>query len=118
MDHPDNPTNEEPADPRLAELEEMGLFTEWLLVAREIGYEKFLTMWRILDEINHGQTRDAARLYVPCWSSYLRLQRNKAILSMRESGLRPDEIQANLIKEFGKAPSLCHIKRLTRRQRA
>lgn len=114
------PAAENPAarDPRLDELHHMGLARCWLEVAEAIGADAFLTLWRILDADQANWHNDSIlRVRLRPYRSYLRYQRNRFIEALAEQGLRPDEIQRRLRRQFGESVSNRHITRLSRADR-
>lgn len=89
-------------DPRLAELEEMGLPDRWLQIARGIGFDNFMEVWRILDEDNPADTivrGEQVRIWIPRIARYVLYQRNLYIRSLAH--LPIDEIIERLRIEQG-----------------
>lgn len=103
-----------PDGPRLRELEEMGLPGMWLEMAHQIGYDNFLTVWRMLDAEYErgGESGSMIRLHMRRYSSFQRFQRNRFIESLAAEGL-PDSVIRERVKcEIGDELSLSHIQRL------
>lgn len=101
-------------DPRLAELADMGLSSNWLRVAAAIGVDAFLETWRILDEVNQNSDRDSSRLRMrmPLFIQYLKYQRNKVVYSLSEAGLTPKEIKKKIKRDLGEDLSEIYISKL------
>ena len=100
-------------DPRLDELNQMGLQRVWLVIAERIGVDNMLVMWRILDS-DPSSIGDDGRLLVPIrsYSTFLRYQRNRYIESLNSLGLKPIEIQKKLKDQLCEQISIRHISRL------
>lgn len=107
---------------RLRELEIMGLPGVWLEVARAIGYERFLAVWRILDrEVSlRSESESMIEVQLRRLASYHRFQRNRFIETLAASGLHDRQIRDAVYAQLGEKLSLSHISRLaaTRRVRA
>ena len=100
-------------DLRLRELAEIGLSSTWLAVARLLGYEAFVAMWRLLSskpELRNDD--DQIELRLRPFRSYERYQRNRYIDTLVAAGLKPSEIHAMVHTELGEKLSYRHIKRL------
>lgn len=95
------------ADPRLSELEQIGLDERWLETARRIGVDAFLEAWRTLD-----QHTDEGRVCIPKFRAYERLQRNKAILQWRSDGVPKREIRKRVLRQYCERLSERHIDRI------
>jgi len=103
-------------DPRLDELEEMGLQKHHLMVAEEIGFDNFLSMWRIYDE--HCQRKEWQVLVtMRPYQSYLRYQRNRYIEALNESGMTAKEIQVYLARNLSEKTSITNISRIAGRRK-
>lgn len=98
-------------DPRLAELREIGIRRTWLRVARVVGFERFLQLWRILSEDPQVQD-ERGRVYVPSITQYFRYQRNRLILSLAQENRGPDEIQRIVAEQLREQVSEKHIQRI------
>lgn len=102
-------------DPRLDELDRMGLQRCWLNVAAAIGVDAFLTMWRTLDA-DENLWRDAdtsgMRIHLRRYESYLRFQRNRYIEELHAQGLSNEEIRARIASNIGEDLSPRHVERL------
>ena len=82
------------SDPRLEDLRALGIHDRWLRVARAIGVDAFIQVWRILDEGNN--TSEGVRVRVPMFSSWRRRKRNMYIVALAESK-SPREIRKHLL---------------------
>jgi hypothetical protein len=100
-------------DPRLDELQRMGLQRPWIEGAEALGVDAILTLWRILDA-DPSSSYDGTTLRVPlrAWRTYLRFQRNRYIEDLHRRKVAPDEIQRRLLRQLGEKVSISHIKRI------
>lgn len=103
-------------DPRLEELKKMGLQHVWIRVAEEIGFDAFLSVWRILDA-DPASYGGGGRLEIPlrAYSSYLRYQRNRYIETLTEMGCDAKQIRDRLKEQLRERISLRHISRIQKR---
>lgn len=105
---------------RLRELAEMGLPAIWIDVAKAIGYEPFLTLWRLLDAEYSRRTRQESHsmivLELRRYRSFQRYQRNRFIEAMAPL-LTDQEIQQRVADELGEDLSIRHIVRILDRRR-
>lgn len=100
-------------DPRLVDLESIGLKSVWLDVAEEIGVDSFLRVWRIIDAdpcCDYGGS--TLRVNIPLYRVFLRFQRNQYIRDLAARKNSPRAIQRRLLRQFGEMVSLRHIKRI------
>lgn len=100
-------------DPRLAELIDIGLSASWLAVARLVGYDDFVRLWRAWSRMpalrdRHGQIE----LRLRSVRSFDRYQRNRYIETLVAAGLQPSEIYRMVQTELGEKLSFRHLKRL------
>lgn len=99
-------------DPRLAELEQMGLARSWLRVAEAIGVDNFHQVWKILDaEFPEEVAGKGLTIWMRSYRSYLRYQRNRFIESLFAEGKSVAEIRALLREVLGENVSPRHISR-------
>ena len=109
------------ADPRLAELAQMGLADYWLQVADYLGFDAFLGMWRILDANRNSipaSNRSGGNSMAPTlrtYSNYLRFQKNRFVETLAAQGVEPKEIQKRVATQLCESISLVHIRRLTQK---
>lgn len=107
---------------KFRELADMGLPGVWLAVAREVGYDKFMAMWRILDAAIEMRSDSDSMIEVQLrrFSSFRRYQRNRFIEALANLGCTDKEIRGRVKRELGEDLSLSHIYRLAapRRVRA
>lgn len=109
------------ADPRLAELAQMGLADYWLQVADYLGFDAFLGMWRILDANRNSipaSNRSGGNSMAPTlrtYSNYLRFQKNRFVETLAAQGVEPKEIQKRVASQLCETISLVHIRRLTQK---
>ena len=105
-------------DPRLDDLQRMGIPRVWMQVAEAIGADAFLETWRIIDADPASWQNDTfLRVRLRPYRSYLRYQRNRFIESLAAQGLRPDEIKRRLRAQLGEEVSDRHILRLAKADR-
>ncbi len=104
---------------KIRELETMGMPGVWLAVAREIGYDRFMAMWRILDRAVQLRSESESMIEVQLrrLSSYHRFQRNRFIESLVASGFGDKAIREMVRAQLGEKLSLSHISRLAGRRR-
>jgi hypothetical protein len=104
---------------KIRELESMGMPGVWLAVAREIGYDRFMAMWRILDRAVHLRSESESMIEVQLrrLSSFHRYQRNRFIESLVASGFGDKEIRETVKAQLGENLSLSHISRLAGRRK-
>lgn len=104
---------------RLRELAEMGLPQVWLDVARQIGYDPFMRMWRVLDSAVELRSEADSMILVQMrrYASFQRFQRNRFIESLVDMGFSGVEIRDSVNREIGEQLSLSHIHRLAKRLR-
>ncbi|MCW8831489.1 MAG: hypothetical protein OQK32_08235, partial [Gammaproteobacteria bacterium] len=105
---------EKKIDPRIIELQEMGLGQRWLRIAHQVGFDAFMVMWRELDSDEFGDSgSERIRVWIPKFSRYLKFQRNRYILfRANDPDIKPDEIQKEIRKMLGESLSVPHIKRV------
>jgi hypothetical protein len=104
---------------KIRELEVMGMPSVWLAVAREIGYDRFMAMWRILDRAVQLRSESESMIEVQLrrLSSYHRFQRNRFIESLVASGFGDRAIRDMVQAQLGEKLSLSHISRLAGRRK-
>jgi hypothetical protein len=105
-------------DPReaslLDELDAMGLSSVMLNVARTIGFDNFMAMWRILDGAHEAISENDSGIYIRLQrlSAYRRYQRNRFIEAMAGMGMSHPEISWSVKRDLGEEVSDRHIWRL------
>ncbi|MDD2664360.1 MAG: hypothetical protein PHD19_11470 [Dechloromonas sp.] len=107
--------DESPEDPRFLELEAIGMPGAWLRLARRVGFDAFLDVWRMISEdesTRHDGGRRMPKLRE--FSAYQRYQRNRYVKSLAEHGLNPDQIQRIVQRHLGERLSVCHIQGLAK----
>jgi hypothetical protein len=104
---------------KIRELETMGMPGVWLAVAREVGYDRFMAMWRILDRSVQLRSESESMIEVQLrrLSSYHRFQRNRFIESLVASGFGDKAIRDMVKAQLGENLSLSHISRLAGRRK-
>lgn len=105
----------QPAEPdgRIAELAEIGLADLWTDVARLVGYQAFLDLWRRWSSIRSlRDTHSHIELRLRPVRAFQRYQRNRYIETLVAAGLRPSEIYQMLRQQLGEEMSFRHLKRL------
>jgi hypothetical protein len=92
----------------------MGLPGVWLEIARAIGYEHFMAMWRILDRsiAMRSESESMIEVQLRRIASYHRFQRNRFIEALAATGMHDREIRDALQHQLGEKLSLSHISRL------
>ena len=97
----------------------MGLPGVWLAVVREIGYDRFMAMWRILDRSVQLRSESESMIEVQLrrLSSFNRFQRNRFIETLVASGFGDREIREMVQAQLGEKLSLSHISRLAGRRK-
>lgn len=104
---------------KFRELADMGLPGVWLAVAREIGYDKFMALWRILDAAIELRSDSDSMIEVQLrrFASFRRYQRNRFIEALANLGCTDKEIRLRVRRELGEDLSLYHIYRLASKRR-
>lgn len=97
----------------------MGLPGFWLEMAREIGFDRFIQLWRRLDReaSMRADTDSMILVQLRRFSSYERYQRNRFIETLADLGLSRDEIRSRVQQDLGEELSDRHILRLSSRRR-
>lgn len=98
----------------LDELDAMGVSRVMLQVARTIGFDNFMAMWRILDAAHETWTDNESglQLRMQRLAAYKRYQRNRFIEAMAAMGMSQPEISRSVFRELGEKVSDRHIWRL------
>lgn len=91
----------------------------WLEVANAIGYENFMTMWRILDRSLQLRSESESMIEVKLsrLARYHRFQRNRFIEFLVRAGYNDKAIREMVEAQLGETLSLSHIFRLADRRR-
>jgi hypothetical protein len=103
---------------KFRELADMGLPAIWLAVARDLGYDRFLAMWRRLDAAVELRSESDSMIEIQMrrYSSFQRYQRNRFIESLAPF-LGNAEIRDRVKVQLGEKLSLNHVRRLANRAR-
>jgi hypothetical protein len=104
-----------PPDPRFDELEKIGLPGAWLRLARRIGFDAFLDVWRMISDdesTRHDGGRRMPKLRE--FSAYLRYQRNQYVRSLAASGMDQQQVQKLVQKNLREYLHIRHIQGLMR----
>ncbi|MEN6305794.1 MAG: hypothetical protein ABFD96_23920 [Armatimonadia bacterium] len=103
---------------KLRELADMGLPRVFLDVATAIGYDNFLTMWRILDSAVElrSDSDSMIELQMRRFRSFQRYQRNRFIEALAPF-LSESEIHAKVTAELGENITRKHLHKILRRHR-
>lgn len=106
-------------DAKFRELADMGLPQVWLDVARDIGYDAFMRLWRRLDAAVELRSESESMIEVQLrrYSSFQRYQRNRFVEALVNMGLSPPEIKTRVKVELGEDLSVRHLVRLAARGR-
>lgn len=99
-------------DPRLDELADIGLSATWRDVARLIGYDDFVTLWRRWSSMPELRAHNQIELRLRPVRSFERYQRNRYIETLVAAGLKPSQIYQMLQKQLGEQMSFRHLMRL------
>ncbi len=91
-----------PRDPRLDNLDKMGLQPFWLRVAEKIGVDAFLEMWREVDRADDVPRTDTGMLLLRCrpFKSWQRYQRDLHIKALAAKGASSLQIQAAMKEHY------------------
>jgi hypothetical protein len=99
------------ADPRIEELRRMGIGRPWAAVARAIGFDAFVEMWRVLDSMP-DVVDERHRVCVPSFRTFLRFQRNQVIRDLDARGHSPGQIAQTLRRDLREEISDYHVVRV------
>ena len=89
-------------DPRIAQLENMGMRRMFLDVAEVIGFEAFMAMWKIFDAEPslRDQGPSAMRIIMRPLGAWQRYERNRYIEHLFTSGLSDAEVLTRLDRQL------------------
>ena len=99
-------------DPRLRELQEIGLREHWIEVAQEIGYDAFLAMWRLLSK--RESLRDDSNqiaLTLRPFASFERYQMNRYVETLIASGLSAVQIHSDIRQNLQWPMTITQVRR-------
>lgn len=108
---------------KIRELSEMGLPAIWIRIAEAVGYDNFLTIWRILDtaaelrEIRRSENESMIEVQLRRYSSFQRFQRNRWVEEMARNHFPPAVIQKLVKDRLGEKLDRSHIRKIARRGR-
>jgi len=110
------PAPEKKRDPRLDELQAMGLQRIWIDIGEKIGGDNLIIMWRMLDS-DQISLADDGRLLIPIrrFRTYVRYQRNRYIETLIEMNFSPREIKEKLERQLCEKVSIRNILRIARK---
>ncbi len=96
----------------------MGLARVHIELARKIGFDAFMQVWQHYDgePMCHTDKGDLEIRMRP-YRSYMRYQRNRFIETLLAAGMKPAEVQAQLLHELCEKVSPGHISRIGRKGR-
>lgn len=102
-----------PPDPRFDELAKIGIGGPWLRLARRVGFDAFLEIWRAISE-DEGVRHDGGRRMPKLreFSAYQRYQRNQYVRSLAAARMDPQQIRKLVEKNLGERLSIPHIQGL------
>lgn len=109
--------NDPPPDPRFSELEKIGIGGAWLRLARRVGFDTFLEIWRQISEdeaTRHDGGRRMPKLRE--FDAYLRYQRNLYISSLADLGLDPTQVQRVIRQNLRESLSIKHVQELMKKR--
>jgi len=97
------PAEKKFSDPRIYQLEAMALRRTFIDVAEAIGFDAFMTMWKIFsaDPTFRDQGPSAMRIVMRPIDAFERYQRNRYIEYLFASGLTDAEVLDRLDKQLG-----------------
>lgn len=103
---------------KIRELADMGMPSVWLAVAHEVGYDRFMAMWRILDAAVELRSDSDSMIEVKLrrFSSFQRYQRNRFIESLAPF-LDNRQIRDRVKADLGEKLTVHHVGRLAKRRR-
>lgn len=100
--------------PTLGDLVASGVPAHWVAVAKAVGVEAMLEVWRVLD--GSDTVADMGRrVWVPYFSRWLRHQRRRLILDLTEAGHDRAEVRREVLRITGEPVSARYVSRLVRR---
>lgn len=108
---------------KIRELSDMGLPAIWIRIAEAIGYDNFLSMWRILDtaaelrEIRRSENESMIEVQLRRFTSFKRYQRNRWVEDLARNGLPNAAIEKAVKLRLGEKLDRSHIRRLAARGR-
>jgi hypothetical protein len=101
-------------DPRMRELVEMGMPGHWLAVARIVGYDAFVQMWRYLSSLDRLREDMITTLTLRNFRTYEKYQRNRYIETLARSGLRPAQIRQAIKADLDETLSLDRVEAIVK----
>jgi hypothetical protein len=106
-------------DVRLRELAEIGLSATWLAIAKLVGYDTFVAIWRSLSA-DHAlrNEHNQIELQLRPFRSYERYQRNRYIDTLVASGFKLSDIDQTMRHHLGEQLSKRQIHRLVAASRS
>lgn len=109
--------NDPPPDPRFLELEKIGIGGPWLRLARRVGFDAFLDIWRSISDdeaTRHDGGRRMPKLRE--FDAYLRYQRNQYIASLAGAGMNPTQVQKLIRQNLREYISIEHVQVLMKKR--
>lgn len=105
------------ADPRFAELRQIGLPRAWMVVAETVGFDAWLEVWRRLsadERLLHdgGQRMPKLRSY----DAYLRHQRNRYIEALASRGMSVAQVARAVARNLREPLDEKHVAKIMRRR--
>lgn len=102
-------------DPRFAELIKIGIGGPWLRLARRVGFDVFLEIWREICE-DEGTRHDGGRRMPKLREirAYERYQRNQYIRTLAAAGVEIPDIRKLVEKNSGERLSVTLIQKVSR----
>ena len=107
------------SDPRMRELKQMALPSVWMSIAELVGFESFISLWKILDEnFKPKYHRNCIRVDMPGFSRFERYQRNGYIRRVfTETGLKAKHLRNVIKNDMGVELSVRQIDRIIQKVR-
>lgn len=111
-----NAPEKKSTDPRLHDLQKLGLRGAWLHIAEQEGVDAFLRIWQLLDAELSQKGSTSLRVAVPLrnYSTWIRYQRNQRIRHLLLRGYTALEVRMKLLEELGENVGRRHIYRLAK----
>jgi len=104
-------------DPRIVELSKIGVSAVLQQVARSIGYDNFMSMWRIVDSNQPTGSDRSISVSFMRFRAYTKHQRNKMIVTLSEGKIPTREIKQAVLEATGEKLSSRHIRRISTKTR-
>ena len=100
-------------DPRIDELAAMGLRQTFIDIAEAIGFDNFMTVWKIFDADPAFLDQDPSglRIRMPLYRAWERYQRNRYMEALFHAGLSVEEVRSRVKKYLRENLTKRHVSR-------